>query len=579
MFKMSSLCKFKHEKTASTVGKCFNEMDGCKYAKCYGGIENLVKKMAIYLGFDMMNFAKIANKKYEFELKCKYGHTSKSKYSKFRTFGHKCPKCVEGKFNEIQIEDNIKTDEDKITRSDNNRKEYQDFEGEKLSGFSDHTGVLMHDGTIKELKDVVIEDKLWNDQGCHTEVLNVISFTDCLYEVMRSKSNVDSLTITYHTPLVLKATGIGPTIGKHKSGTGYRLMYYKKCKSSICCINKPDTCPKVSFKMTEINKPFNEKKSAEDAKDKLLKGELDKEWVAEGDVFEFNLHEREKICTVNGKDRAKIFKVPRPVQINQFNKLPIDSYWLGLWLGDGTVKRPQITTADSEVMNFLERYAMELGYKLSTHKTNKGHISITGVVSKKDYYACDIVQLEGGNPYKRNILCTYLRDLGIFEDKRIPEIYMNASEEERFRLLAGLIDSDGCLLNNIVDGKTYQSYTFSQGGNHEHLFADVKKLAESLDLNIRKPFSKPYSPIGRETFKDGELSHQSYTIYITGSNIQKIPCLIDRKKIKEYERQNAFNYHSSKITKVESLGIGNCIKLELDGNGRFLLADYTVVRC
>ena len=98
--------------------------------------------------------------------------------------------------------------------------------------------------------------------------------------------------------------------------------------------------------------------------------------------------------------------------------------------------------------------------------------------------SCETVLPEGGGPYRRNIICEHLRNLGIFKDKRIPDIYLNASEEEGYELLAGLIDTDGALPDHIADGKNYPYYTFFQGGNHQLLFDDVKKLAQSLDLNV-----------------------------------------------------------------------------------------------
>jgi hypothetical protein len=36
---------------------------------------------------------------------------------------------------------------------------------------------------------------------------------------------------------------------------------------------------------------------------------------------------------------------------------PLDPYFLGVWLGDGTSSVPSVTAADEEVVSFLEEFA------------------------------------------------------------------------------------------------------------------------------------------------------------------------------------------------------------------------------
>ena len=170
-------------------------------------------------------------------------------------------------------------------------------------------------------------------EGDFTEVLNVVSFKDTLCTVNRSKSNSDSFKITYHTPLVLTATGVQPVIRNRTSSkkngkvVKYLIDYWVKCKDSHCCKKKQDTCSKVSFKSKSVT--FNTEAERENAKQSLLKGELDENWVEEKETFEFTLEERRSICTKNGQIRAKLFKVPRPVRNDKSENLPIEPYFLG----------------------------------------------------------------------------------------------------------------------------------------------------------------------------------------------------------------------------------------------------------
>jgi deoxycytidine triphosphate deaminase len=90
--------------------------------------------------------------------------------------------------------------------------------------------------------------------------------------------------------------------------------------------------------------------------------------------------------------------------------LPIDPYVLGIWIGDGTSTKAEVTTADEEV---LEEIAGR-GYAVAKASSPGATLS----------------------PSR-------LRDLGLLGAKRIPEIYLRGDVDQRRELLAGLMDSDG----------------------------------------------------------------------------------------------------------------------------------------
>jgi replicative DNA helicase len=87
--------------------------------------------------------------------------------------------------------------------------------------------------------------------------------------------------------------------------------------------------------------------------------------------------------------------------------LPIPPYTLGAWLGDGHSDAARITTADPELLTFLE----EDGYK----ECHGRYGSFVG----------------------------HLRAAGVYRDKHIPLAYLRASPAQRCALLAGLMDTDG----------------------------------------------------------------------------------------------------------------------------------------
>lgn len=117
------------------------------------------------------------------------------------------------------------------------------------------------------------------------------------------------------------------------------------------------------------------------------------------------------------------FKLPdvNPLLFDYID-LPLDPYFLGVWLGDGTSTNVDFVyhPKDREPRDEIERR----GFFITSEYTHK----ITGVV--KVGFAKQGI---------RNIL----RDMNIFADKNIPDIYLQSSLEQRLDLLAGLIDTDG----------------------------------------------------------------------------------------------------------------------------------------
>lgn len=120
----------------------------------------------------------------------------------------------------------------------------------------------------------------------------------------------------------------------------------------------------------------------------------------------------------NGKALARQWEIPRqqPVEWPDAD-LPIDPYFYGLWLGDGVVWQPLITTDELEAIAHLR----EKGLELSVHKSNKGE--------------CYLVRLLGLRDYRQYF------NAGSYE-REIPECFLYASVEQRLELLRGLVDSD-----------------------------------------------------------------------------------------------------------------------------------------
>jgi deoxycytidine triphosphate deaminase len=125
-------------------------------------------------------------------------------------------------------------------------------------------------------------------------------------------------------------------------------------------------------------------------------------------------------------------KIPlaRPVQYPVRN-LPIDPYVLGVWLGDGTSTKAEITSADEEVLAAVAG----AGYAVASQRTRPLAHRIGGVGHTRD--------ARTGRYTRNESLSSRLRDLGLLGSKHIPRSYLESSVEQREALLYGLMDSDG----------------------------------------------------------------------------------------------------------------------------------------
>jgi deoxycytidine triphosphate deaminase len=111
--------------------------------------------------------------------------------------------------------------------------------------------------------------------------------------------------------------------------------------------------------------------------------------------------------------------------------LPIDPYVLGVWIGDGPSTTAEITCADEEILEEVER----AGYRVQQTRTRELAYRVGGTGSTRDVVS--------GRYMRNDSLSSKLRDLGLFGNKHIPPAYMNAAIEQRFALLEGLMDTDG----------------------------------------------------------------------------------------------------------------------------------------
>lgn len=225
-------------------------------------------------------------------------------------------------------------------------------------------------------------------------------------------------------------------------------------------------------------------------------------------------------------------------------QLPLDPYFLGLWLGDGSNESQRIHKPDTEIFQYLTNYAKSFGYKVTNQNVNS-NCPAYSIVNKKG---------------EKNIILEELKNLNLINNKHIPNDILINSRKIRLHFLAGLLDSDG---HYELDKGTYDFITKS-----ENISKQITMLCRSLGFKATTRKVKKHC-----YYKEEKIEGEYYRTYISGVNLVEIPCLIERKKAKSKKFRNDQTINSIKL---EKLDIGDYFGFEIDGNHRFLLEDYTV---
>lgn len=250
-----------------------------------------------------------------------------------------------------------------------------------------------------------------------------------------------------------------------------------------------------------------------------------------GEIYDISLREYAELTR---SDRQKLKQYRVGVEFaGEGSTLPIDPYFLGVWLGDGTSKNLSITNPDAEIIGYIQG--------LGTVRNTERRLG-----------KCPVWYF----PAKENkVLISEFKALGLFSNKHIPQAYKTAPRQDRLQLLAGILDTDG----HLSDGG------FEISAKSDTLANDILFLARSLGFAA-------YVRTRHVKLKGWDESRPYNRIYISGDT-SEIPMKIARKKaakrgqVKDVLRTGF---------KVEPRGKETYYGFEIDGNRRFLLGDFTV---
>jgi deoxycytidine triphosphate deaminase len=117
--------------------------------------------------------------------------------------------------------------------------------------------------------------------------------------------------------------------------------------------------------------------------------------------------------------------------------LPIDPYVLGIWLGDGTSSKAEVTVGrgDEEILDHIKAAGYAVWHASGAAAYRIGGLSRGGVGRVRDVMT--------GQYAPDTSLASEFEAMGLLRNKHVPEMYLRASVAQRLALLQGLMDSDG----------------------------------------------------------------------------------------------------------------------------------------
>lgn len=242
----------------------------------------------------------------------------------------------------------------------------------------------------------------------------------------------------------------------------------------------------------------------------------------------------------------------------------IDFYYFGLWLGDGFSSSSNIVineTDDPEIKDFVLSYYNKIIKSNPNHHIRINANSVGKTTKTLNNYALTTTNGVG------SIIHNWLKKYNEINNKHIFKELLYLPIEERLKILAGIIDTDG----NLKKGSTSYSFTYEIAMSRKQLILDIQELARSCGLDTY--YSERVMLNG---YKKGSLS---YRVVIRG-NLRKIPVKVKRKQLPDdyIATTNAL----STAIKIEPFGKGEYYGFTLKSYNKstdnlFLLDDYTIV--
>jgi hypothetical protein len=388
----------------------------------------------------------------------------------------------------------------------------------KIEGcFADNTPILMASGTLKRADSIKTGDYLMGENGIPKKVLNTFQGDDMMYKV--KQSNGLSYVVNSKHKLALKCKNM-TTINWYDELKSWKINWFNKEQMRMKQLN---------FSINDYNNDMNNTYIAAT------------NFISQLDLTEPITLTVEEYIKLDAWSKNNL--VGYKVNELKFIEQPVflDPYLLGLWLGDGDSNCPLFRTSSYAIYKYIRNWSI----------VNKASLEKRG---DQEY----IIHSNGTNPFMNMMTLYNLKD-----NKHIPYQYLFNKREIRMRLLAGLIDTIGCITNKNKIMLIFESNALLL----QNICALVRSLGYTLTINDMVKLHKKQDSSETSGYKQHCLINIDYKF------IDELPTIDTLTS--EHRSEEIIDY-TSRI-EVSEVGRNKYYGWTLEDGPLFLLSDYTVV--
>jgi len=414
----------------------------------------------------------------------------------------------------------------------------------KIDGcFAKDTTILLWNGSIKKSQDICLGDILIGDNGERRIVERLFSGEDELFEV--TQANAEKYIVNSKHTLALKFIGNNVPIWNETSNS-WKLNWFdtNEKRNKIKSFKVTDTCSKENSEI--LANSYIKSLHLEDVIQITVEDYLKLDKWSKKYLYGF------KSC--NGVNYETI-------------DVSLDPYMLGLWLGDGTHTHPVIASNDKEIEDYINNWCKHNDAELVKEDKYKLRIRRKGYTFGKETVDGTIYSENQTLLHKTNPFIEELKKYNLLGNKHIPSEYLMNDRDNRLKLLAGIIDTDGHVAKN-QKGKRVVIIQTSPVLSKQIIYL-AKSLGFLVNFTIRERKNVKIFDCEIKDYKD------QYVINISGERLNEIPTILPRKKCCSSNTNK--DYFRTSI-QVNSIGKGSYYGWLVNENNRFVLEDFTVVK-
>lgn len=392
--------------------------------------------------------------------------------------------------------------------------------------FAPDTPILLWDGTIKKAMDITVGDFLIDDNGNPVKVRSTCSGFKTMFEIIPTKKNFMSYTVTDNHILTLKVRRY-KQVSKFKGKKEFRWFDKKTLKYQYKYYDNEDDLRAFESTIDDDN-----------VIDITIDQYLSLPMTVQKNLYTF------KSSGINWEHK----------------EVALDPYMLGMWLGDGLSSGYGFVTADEELLDKWIEWGKDNDATITHGERYKYHISST-INNTQPGIAC--------NKTERAPLKKLLEVYDLVKNKHIPLDYLVNDRKTRLAVLAGMVDTDG---NVRANGHEIR---ISQGEKNYQIIYDTEFLARSLGFSCHLNDGTCSYTVNREK------RHRPYKeLSITGAYLYEIPTVLPRKKLNKFENELTAKKCSSFLQSRFQLikkDVEPFVGWQVEGSGRFLLGDMSTI--